>query len=214
MENKSRKSLFDIINSPFLLLVAGFLFTTLVGSYINNSFHEKSWKSKARFEIFKERFKEDSEAQNSILSLSNKRIFLLRRIYFELTENRLQSARKIWKEYFSVVNEWNNNVKTNANLLSLLFDSQSSSDIPISDVFLDNTENRESNPKSLHHKFRMAHDAILSVMECMKSNCSQSEKDRLLKEADKRMDALGIAHDEFSVLLRKSLKAKESELLE
>jgi hypothetical protein len=57
MENKSRKSLFEIINSPFSLLAAGFLFTTLVGSYINNSFHEKSWQNQARFEIFKERLK-------------------------------------------------------------------------------------------------------------------------------------------------------------
>lgn len=208
MENKSRKSLFDLINSPFSLLVAGFLFTTLVGSYINLSFHEKSWKSKARFEIFKERLKEASEAQNSILSLSNKRIFLLRRVHYELTENRLQSAREIWKEYFSVVKKWNNNVKTNNNRLSLLFGRH------ISVAFLDNTENRENNPKSLHHIFRKAHEAVLSVIECMKRNCSQSEKDGLLQEAKMRMDTLGLAHDDFSVQLRLSLKDKELKLLE
>ena len=208
MENKSRKSLFDLINSPFSLLVAGFLFTTLVGSYINLSFHEKSWKSKAKFEIFKERLKEAGEAQNSILSLSNKRVFLLRRIHFELTENGLQSAREIWREYFSVVTEWNNNVKTNNNRLSLLFGEH------ISTAFLDNTENLENNPKSLHHIFRKAHDSVLSVIECMKRNCSQSEKDALLQEAQTRMDTLGLAHDDFSVQLRLSLKDKELKLLE
>lgn len=208
MENKSRKSLFEIINSPFSLLTAGFLFTTLVGSYINNSFHEKSWQSKARFEIFKERFREAREAQQSILSLSNKRIFLLRRIYNELSENRLQSAREIWKEYFSVVNEWNNNVEANANLLSLLFGRS------ISVAFLDNTENQQDNPKSLHHVFRKAHNAILSIIECMKKNCSQSEKDILMQEAKTRMDALGLANNDFSIQLILSLEDKELKLLE
>ena len=207
MENKSRKSLFEIINSPFSLLAAGFLFTTLVGSYINNSFHEKSWQNQARFEIFKERLKEARGAQQSILALSNKRIFLLRRIYSELSENRLQSAREIWKDYFSVVNEWNNTVKSNANLLSLLFGRS------VSVAFLDDTENNQDNPKSLHHVFRKAHDAVLAVIECMKSNCSQSEQDILVQEAKMRMDALGIANDEFSVQLRLSLENKELKLL-
>ena len=128
--------------------------------------------------------------------------------YIELTENRLQSAREMWKEYFSVVNEWNNNVKTNENLLALLFGSR------ISVAFLDNTENRKDNPKSLHHIFRKAHDAILSVIEGMKRNCSQSEKDILLQKAKTRMDALGSAHDDFSVQLRLSLEDKELKLLE
>lgn len=90
-----KKSLFDLLNSPLSFLIAGFLLTTLVGSYINNAFHAESWKSKARFEIFKERLKEASEAQSSIIGLSNKRIVLLGRIHFELQENRLQSAREI-----------------------------------------------------------------------------------------------------------------------
>jgi hypothetical protein len=208
MENKNRKSLFEIINSPFSLLIAGFLFTTLVGSYINNSFHEKSWQSKARFEIFKERLKEARDNQQSIISLSNKRIFLLRRIYSELAENRLQSAREIWKEYYAVVNEWNNNVKTNANLLYLLFGRS------ISVAFLDNTENLQDNPKSLHHIFRKAHNAVLAVIKCMKRNCSQSERDALLQVAKTRMDSLGLAHDAFSLQLRKSLEDKELKLLE
>jgi hypothetical protein len=139
--------------------------------------------------------------------LSNKRIFLLRRIYSELSENRLQSAREIWKDYFSVVNEWNNTVKSNANLLSLLFGRS------VSVAFLDDTENNQDNPKSLHHVFRKAHDAVLAVIECMKSNCSQSEQDILMQEAKMRMDALGIANDEFSVQLRLSLENKELKLL-
>ena len=207
MESKSRKSLFEIINSPFSLLTAGFLFTTLVGSYINNSFHEKSWQNQARFEIFKERLKEARGAQQSILALSNKRIFLLRRIYSELSEDRLQSAREIWKEYFSVVDEWNNTVNSNANLLSILFGRN------VSVTFLDNTENLQDNPKSLHHVFRKAHNAVLEVIECMKSNCSQTEMDNLMQEAKMRMDALGLANDEFSVQLRLSLEDKELKLL-
>ena len=106
-----------------------------------------------------------------------------------------------------MVNEWNNTVKSNANLLSLLFGRS------VSVAFLDNTENKLDNPKSLHHVFRKAHDAVLAVIECMKSNCSQSEQDILVQEAKMRMDALGIANDEFSVQLRLSLENKELKLL-
>lgn len=77
-----KKSLFDLLNSPLSLLAAGFLLTTLVGSYINNAFHEEAWKSKAKFEIFKERLKEAGETQDSIIALSNKRIFLFRKNLF------------------------------------------------------------------------------------------------------------------------------------
>jgi len=203
-----KKSLYDLLNSPLSLLVAGFLLTTLVGSYINNAFHEGSWKSKARFEIFKERLKEASEAQDSIIVLSNKRIALLERIYSELEENRLQSAREIWKEYFHIVKEWNNNVKSNNNRISLLFGDT------VSLALLDNNENSIDNPKSLHHIFRKAHNSVLAVIECMKSECNLSEKESLLIEARKRLDLLGLAHDDFSRQLRIVLKQKETELLE
>lgn len=204
-----KKSIFDLLNSPFSLLVVGFLLTTLVGSYINNAFHEGSWKSKAKFEIFKERLKEAGEVQDSIIVLSNKRIVLLGRIYSELKENRLQSARKIWKEYFnSVAIEWNNNVKSNKNRISLLFGNT------ISLAFLDNNENDSDNPKSLHHIFRKAHNSVLALIECMKSECNLSEKEPLLIETQKRLELLGLAHDSFSTQLRIVLKQKENELLE
>ena len=206
--NKSKKTLFEKLNSPISLLAMGFLLTTLAGSYINNSYHEKSWRSKARFEIFKERLKEASETQDSILSLSNRRIFLLRRVYFELLENRLQSARDIWKEYFKVTQEWNNDVKTNKNRLSLLFGND------VGASFLADNENQIDNPKSLHHVFRKAHYAVLEVIECMKKGCNESEKQELLSHAEKRMNSLGLAHDKFSMQLRTSLRQKEIVLLE
>jgi hypothetical protein len=203
-----KKTLFDYLNSPFSLLIAGFLLTTLVGSYINHAFHTESWKSEARFEIFKERLKEASETQSGIIVLANKRITLLRRIHTELQENRLRSARKIWKEYYQIVTEWNNNVKNNSNQLSLLFGDN------ISLSFLDNNENSADKPKSLHHIFRKAHDSVLDVIECMKSECGFPEKENLLQEARKRLDLLGLAHDNFSSQLRIALRQKESKLLE
>lgn len=203
-----KKPLFEYLNSPFSLLIAGFLLTTLVGSYINYAFHAESWKSKARFEIFKERLKEASEAQSSIIVLSNRRITLLGRIHSELQENRLQSAREIWKEYFQIVKEWNNNVKSNNNRISLLFGDS------VSLSFLDNTENFEEKPRSLHHTFRKAHNSALDVIECMKSGCNLPEKEKLLLEAQVRLDLLGLTHDNFSTQLRIVLREKETTLLE
>lgn len=203
-----KKPLFELLNSPFSLLIAGFLLTTLVGSYINHAFHAESWKSKARFEIFKERLKEASEAQSSIIVLSSKRIVLLGRIRSELQENRLQSAREIWKEYFQIVKQWNNSVKSNNNRLSLLFGND------VSLAFLDNNENFADKPKSLHHIFRKAHKSVLDIIECMKIECDLPEKEILLLEADHRLDLLGLAHDDFSTQLRVVLRQKEAKLLE
>ena len=203
-----KKTLFDYLNSPFSLLIAGFLLTTLVGSYINHAFHAESWKSEARFEIFKERLKEASETQSSIIVLSNKRITLLTRIYSELDESRLQSAREIWKEYYQIVTEWNDTVKSNNTRLSLLFGDG------VSLSFLNGNESFEDKPKSLHHIIRKAHSSVLDVIECMKSECSLPEKEMLLQEAEQRLDLLGFAHDSFSRQLRIALKQKETELLE
>ena len=199
--------MFKWVNSPISLLVAGFLLTTLVGSYINHSFHTESWRSKARFEIFKERLKEATEAQSSIIVLSNRRIILLERILGELTSNRLQSARDIWKEYFEFVNEWNRNVKSNNNRLSLLFGDM------VSRSFLDNGEIEAQQPKSLHYIFRQAHIAVLNVIECMKRNCEDAEREQLMLAARAKLDTLGFAHDEFAIRLRTVLKQKEEELL-
>jgi hypothetical protein len=203
-----KKPLFEYLNSPFSLLIAGFFLTTLVGSYINHAFHAESWKSKARFEIFKERLKEANEAQSSIIELSNKRITLLGRIHSELQGIRLQSARNIWKEYFELAKDWNNKVKSNNNRLSLLFGDS------VSLSFLDNDENLEDKPKSLHHIIRKAHISVLDVIECMKSGCNLPEKEKLLLEAQNRLDLLGLAHDNFSTQLRIVLRQKETELLE
>lgn len=203
-----KKPLYETLNSPLALLILGFLLTTLVGSYINHSFHDESWKSKARFEIFKERLGEATEAQSSIIVLSNRRITMLERMYFELEANRLQSARNIWKDYFQLVREWNHSVKSNNNRLSLLFGDS------VSRSFLDNDENAADEPNSLHHIFRQAHNAVLAVIECMKVDCDSSMQEMLLLDARKRLDTLGLAHDEFALQLRLGLQRKEKELLE
>lgn len=205
--DEENKTLYQWLNSPLSLLIAGFLLTTIVGSYINNAYHNESWRSKARFEIFRERLKEASEAQSSIIVMSNKRIVLLERIVSELGSGRLQSARDIWKEYYKVVKQWNNNVKSNNNRLSLLFGDG------VSLSFLDNQEIPLEQPKSLHYIFRKAHDAVLAVIECMKINCGSSEQVRLMQIARERLDTLGLAHDEFATNLRVVLKQKEIELL-
>ena len=87
-----KKSIIALLNSPFSLLVLGFVLTTIVGSYINNSFHTESWKSKARFEIFKERLQEASDAQTTIIVMANMRIILLSEIYVDLGSKRLDST--------------------------------------------------------------------------------------------------------------------------
>jgi hypothetical protein len=203
-----RKSPLAWLNSPFSLLLSGFLLTTLAGSYINNAFHAESWKSKARFEIFKERLQEASDTQTTIIVMANMRIILLNEIYSELGRNRLESAREKWKKYFENVKAWNTNVKSNNNRISLLFGDE------VALTFLDNDENHSEEPGSLHHIFRKAHNAVLDIIECMKDGCDAAEKKKLVGEARRRLDLLGLAHDDFAMQLRLSLREKEALLLE
>lgn len=137
--------------------------------HISHSFNEDSWKSKAKFEIFKGRLTQAIEFQNEILSISNKRVFYLRRINTELREQRLQEARDIWKLYFKVVTTWNNNVKSNKNKIEILFGKK------MSTLFLDYEENHIDTPKSLHHALRKYHESTLALIECMKKGCSESK---------------------------------------
>lgn len=126
------------------------------------------------------------------MSSANNRIFWLKRIYFELSDNRLESARDLWKEYFIIVKNWNDKVRANQNRLALLFDNHTAI------AFLDDSENHAEEPKSLHHSFRKAHNAILALIECMKGTCTAQERKDLLDEATLRMDNLGNMHDQFA----------------
>ncbi len=47
----------------------------------------------------------------------------------------------------------------------------------------------------------------------MKVKCERNKVDELLAEADRRLDILGIAPDNFAEQLRSAIKRKEVELL-
>ncbi len=197
----------NFLNSPLSLLIFGFLGTTVLGGYMNNAYHEQSWKSKARFEVFKEHLSESKKFEKELLLLSSKRFALLERVHFELASDRLKSARQVWKEYFVVVKEWNHAVKSNRNRVSLLFGE----DVALS--FLSDDESNAEKPLSLHHQFRKAHYAVLSTLKCMKKECEPSLRRGMLDDARNKLNMLGITHDEFSRDLRRAIVIKHNNLI-
>ncbi|WP_281545038.1 hypothetical protein [Grimontia sp. SpTr1] len=195
------------LNSPLCLLVWGFIFTTCVGSYINNQYHEKSWRSKAQFEIFKEQLTESKVFEEELLTLASQRFTLLERVYFELAAYRLDSARATWKEYYVIVNLWNHAINANRNRTALLFGEA------MSKALLDDTENQSDNPKSLHHRFRLAHYSVLETLQCMKSNCESENRRKNLDIAREHINLLGVVKDELSRDIRRAIIQKHENLV-
>jgi len=105
------KKISSFFNSPLSLLFFGFLGTTVFGSFINSEYHEKAWKSNAKFEMFKEQLQEAKDLEQKILTISNERYTLLERVHIRLASNQLEEARIVWKEYYKIVKIWNNGVK-------------------------------------------------------------------------------------------------------
>jgi len=201
-ENKSA----SFWNSPISLMVIGFLLTTVAGSYVSSVFHEHSWKSKAKFEVFKEHLKDAMQVEEQIIAFSNERIFYLRRINDALKIHDLQKALDIKAQYSKVVQKWNIEVKSNKNKLSFLFGED------ISVLFLDYNEKHNATPKSLHHSIRKAHASTVELIKCLKNNCSEELEHKLVDISNNDLDNVGILHDKFSISIQKALLEKENKL--
>lgn len=75
-----KKPITDFLSSGFSLLVAGFLLTTVCGTFINSRFSQATWKREKDFELLKAKLAQHDELLSDLTKVIGARVFRLQRV--------------------------------------------------------------------------------------------------------------------------------------
>ena len=138
-----------------LLLILGFLFTTVLGGFLGFFLKKRSWKLETEHSLHKARYDEGIAFLDGLSEQAGKRFFLVQRYLWAIEEGHEERTLEREKEYFTAVVEWNSTFWRNRNKIRLLVNEAQAN------LFLDYQDDRSGNqPKSLHYKFVAAHRAV------------------------------------------------------
>ncbi len=194
------------LNSPFMVVITGFLLTTWLGSYLTTNFQEESWsrqkhfemarqdfewEREKRFEILRRKLDEGQRSLEEISDLINKRYMRLHVVFEAIIRKDTNIAKKKWQLYMKTVEEWNVKLIINQNKLKRLVSSAISTEFQNYE-----TDNIDVPPVSIHGKFFHTHIKISKLLECMKDiNCSTDKN--TIREANKMLVELDFHTDAF-----------------
>jgi hypothetical protein len=139
-----------------LLLIVGFLLSTVLGGFWGFLLKKRSWQIETEHSIYKARFDEGEKFLDALSEQVGKRFFLLQRFLWAIQEDNQEKILEREKEYFSAVTDWNSCFWKNRNKIRLLVNEDQAN------YFLDyQDDNAGEEPTSLHYKFVVAHRAVL-----------------------------------------------------
>lgn len=148
------------ITEKTILLILGFLFSTVLGGFWGYLLKKRSWQVETEHSIHRARFDEGTAFLDDISILVGKRLFLLQRVLWVIQEEQLEKIEEKERAYFSIVEEWNSKYWRNRNKIRLLVSEEQAN------YFLDySDDNAKENPNSLHYKFVIAHRAVMKAKQ-------------------------------------------------
>lgn len=200
------KKIWKLLNeSKFVLIVVGFLLTSVVGSFLTHRFQTTSWEREKRFEILRRRLNYAEEFLDGLSELINKRFIGLQRIMWDLEKKKVNLARSKWNEYYEVVLEWNRTLNTNRNKIVRLIGEEEGS------LFLDYADERyPDKPRCLHGYFRLTHTRVLKALRTFEKNNKDMSRD--LKKAQEALRALDIMSDNYIDMINTRFLNRAKEL--
>lgn len=199
------KVIWKFINSNFGLLFLGFILTTILGTYFTESIQRKSrerqiefeikrqnfeWERNRKFEILKRKIDDGEKSLEEISDLINLRYFRLHNVFSNILAKDINSARQNWKEYIETVEIWNVKLIINQNKLERLVSKEVSLEFNNYETDIKNLHDA----KSIHGKFFIAHNNVLSLLDCLKNpSCTIAKKDiqqtnEILRDLDYHTD--------------------------
>lgn len=144
----------DFLNSPFGLLLVGFLLTTGVGTY----FQVSASKRQAKRQLQIERYAEGTKFLNDLSELAGTRFFGLQRWLWAIKNPSSNDIGDERNSYFECVRLWNQRTWANRATLRLLVGEAQA------ELFLDyGDDERGDQPRSLHYLFHRAHQSVLDA---------------------------------------------------
>ena len=163
------------MNDKTLLLIIGFLLSTVLGGFWGFLLKRRSWQIETNHSIHKARFDEGTKFLDAISEQVGKRFFLLQRLFWAIEEGNEEKIIEREKVYYSAVIDWNSCFWKNRNKIRLLVNEDQANQ------FLNyQDDNKADNPSSLHYKFVVAHRAVLRAKADRQSlDLAQAEMYRL-----------------------------------
>lgn len=141
-----------------LLLLLGFVLSSLLGGLWAFILKRRSWAEETRHALYQARFSEGSKFLDDLSELIGCRFFLLQRLWWAIEEQDDEKVTACEKAYFPVVEQWNAQFWKNRNKIRLLVGERQASS------FLDYDDDHAGDePQSLHYKFVIAHRKVMAA---------------------------------------------------
>lgn len=138
-----------------LLMILGFLLTTVLGGFIGFFLKKRFWKSETEHSLYRARYDEGVAFLDALSEQVGKRFFLLQRYLWSIEDGHEEKTLECEKQYFPAVVEWNSCFWLNRNKIRLLVNEAHAN------RFLNyRDDNTEDHPTSIHYKFVAAHCAV------------------------------------------------------
>jgi hypothetical protein len=149
-------AVWEALNTPFVLLLLGFVFTAIFGAALAAKFQQRNWKKQTQLTLFQKRYDEGVNFLDQLSDLVGKRYYLLQRYLWAIEDPTAYGLDACSEDYFACVRDWNTKMRTMRNKARLLIGEERALQ------FLDyGDDNRPEHPKSLHYIFAKAHRMVL-----------------------------------------------------
>lgn len=189
--------LWTILNSNLVILLVGFLLTTIAGGLISSWIQRSSWERQTRVDLYRKRYEEGSQFLNELSKLIGTRCFQMQRYLWAIEDLPEERLSGIEKEYFKTVAEWNATYWMNRNKTRLFVGEAQAN------LFLDYTDDRRiEDPVSIHYRFVKAHQNVIGV----------KNKSVTAKDAQRAINQLNIACSNFLEVLTTSFLERAASL--
>jgi hypothetical protein len=146
-----------VLNSNFVLLLLGFILTTIAGGLISYWLQRQSWKRQTRVDLYRKRYEEGTQFLNDLSKLVGNRHFQMQRYLWAIEDKKDDSLRDVEAEYFETVAEWNATFWMNRNKIRLLVGEAQAKQ------FLDYADDVRTHPRSIQYQFANAHSAVVKA---------------------------------------------------
>ena len=157
-------------------LILGFLLTTVAGGILASLFQWLSWRREVRIDLYRQRYAEGTELLEQLSSIIDRRYFRMQQLMWAIADPASQEKVATREaEYFAIVVEWNERLRSVHNNLRLLVGDA------VALQFLDYADDyRQDDPESLHYGFVKAHRAVMRAKEDPNQvEAARAEVDRL-----------------------------------
>ena len=120
MSNQNEKQkIFGRFHEIILLLI-GFILTTIVGGFLGSYFQNRSWDYQNAISLKESEKTEATKVFNEISRLLDKRLFRIRQVIWALKDNNDEIEKKL-DDYRKVQFKWNDNLNRNLSLIQRYF---------------------------------------------------------------------------------------------